>query len=468
MPGHASGVMPISRMMQWSPRAVAAATSGELRWLGPVPGDPDEAMISSVVIDSRLGRQGSLFVALRGERDGHDFIAAAIAAGAAGVLLSEPAKLVSSPATVAAIVTRDTGSALLALGTAARDRLAGPVVGITGSVGKTSTKDLALAALSGARRAVASDKSFNNELGVPLTLTNAPDDTEVAVIEMGARGAGHIRLLCKTARPTIGVVTSVAPAHTELFGSLDAIAAAKGELVEALPPSGHAILNADDPRVAAMARRAPTAGVVFYSAASRPPAGATVVAENINLDGQLRPSFTVRSPWGATKVCLPVHGEHQVGNALAALAIAGVCGVAIGTAAQGLAGARLSPWRMELRQARSGAAILNDAYNANPASTAAALRSLAALKAERRAAVLGVMAELGSDSDEQHRRIAELASGLGIRLVTVGTDAYGPAPAASIDEALSALGPLDAGDAVLVKGSRVAGLDVLAARLLEL
>jgi UDP-N-acetylmuramoyl-tripeptide--D-alanyl-D-alanine ligase len=458
--------MPISKVMRWSPRAVAAATSGELIWLGPA-GDPDETLIKSLVIDSRLGTEGSLFVAVRGERDGHDFIDDAVRGGAAAVLASDPSKLVATTGSVAAIVTADTGPALLALGAEARNRLAVPVVGITGSVGKTSTKDLAWAALSSTYRTVASDKSFNNELGVPLTLANAPDDAEVAVVEMGARGPGHIRLLCATARPTIGVVTAVTAAHTEMFGSLDAIAAAKAELVEALPRSGHAILNADDPRVATMSRRAGGADIVTYSAAPRPPADATVVAESVSVDSELRPSFTVRSPWGETKVALQVRGEHQVGNALAALAIAGVCGVELSRAAAALAHARLSPWRMDLGRARGGAAILNDAYNANPASMAAALRSLAAIQAARHTAALGVMAELGSDGEEQHRQVARLAARLGIRVVPVGTDLYGLEPARSIDEAVGMLGPLDAGDAVLVKGSRVAGLDVLAARLLE-
>jgi UDP-N-acetylmuramoyl-tripeptide--D-alanyl-D-alanine ligase len=451
--------------MLWSPLSVAAATSAELRWPGPLPGDD---AITSVVIDSRVATDGALFVALRSVRDGHDFISDAIRAGARAVLVSDPAKLGSLGRNVAAIVAPDTAVALLALGSAARNQIAGPVAGITGSVGKTSAKDLAAAALASTFRTVASEKSLNNELGVPLTLANAADDTEVVVVEMGARAAGDIRLLCETARPSIGVVTAVSAAHTESFGSLDAIAEAKGEMVENLPPSGHAILNADDRRVAAMAARAGNAGIVFYSAAPDPPPGAAVVAENVCVDPELRPSFTVRSPWGEAKVDLQVRGEHQVGNALAAIAIAGVCGVDAPTAARALAGARLSPWRMELRRSRSGAAILNDSYNANPASMAAALRSLRAIRAERRAAAVGIMAELGSDSEAQHREIARLAAGLGIRLVPVGTDAYGLEPVGSIEDALSALGPLDARDAVLIKGSRVAGLDVLAFRLLEL
>jgi UDP-N-acetylmuramoyl-tripeptide--D-alanyl-D-alanine ligase len=184
------------------------------------------------------------------------------------------------------------------------------------------------------------------------------------------------------------------------------------------------------------------------------------------LDDQLRPRFVVRSPWGAASIRLEARGVHQVGNALAALAVAGCCGVALDAAGSALEVARLSPWRMDLEYAPSGAAILNDAYNANPASMAAALDALAALPARRRVAVLGEMAELGARSQDEHRTIAELAGHLGLELVAVSTDAYGVQPVAGIDGAVAALGTLGSGDAVLVKASRVAGLERLAGRLL--
>jgi UDP-N-acetylmuramoyl-tripeptide--D-alanyl-D-alanine ligase len=205
--------------------------------------------------------------------------------------------------------------------------------------------------------------------------------------------------------------------------------------------------------------------VLSYSVLSPPPVHTDVVAEGIAVDDELRPSFSVRTPWGAAAVRLEARGAHQVGNALAALTVALRCGVDLDAATAALAGAGLSPWRMELRRTPSGALVLNDAYNANPASMAAALRALADLEGRRRTAILGLMAELGDDSESQHLAIAELASQLGIELIPFATDAYGIRPVASIEEALQRVGPLRSGDAVLVKASRVAGLERLAARL---
>jgi UDP-N-acetylmuramoyl-tripeptide--D-alanyl-D-alanine ligase len=445
------------------------ATGGALVTPPPADALAESAggILTSVAIDSRVLSPGALFVALRAERDGHAWIDAAVQAGA-GCLLVDEAWTRSAPRremAVPFVVVADTKDALKDMGRAARDRLDATVIGITGSVGKTSTKDLAAAALARARRTTASEKSFNNELGVPLTLANAPDDSQAAVIEMGARGRGHITQLCQVARPELGVVTAVVPAHIELFGTIDAVAEAKGELVEALPSGGTAILNGDDPRVRAMARRT-AADVLTYSTGGDGMAAADVVAEEVVLDEQLRPRFAIRSPWGSQTLQLQAHGAHQVGNALAALAIAGSCGVPIQVAADALASTDISPWRMELHYTPAGAAVLNDAYNANPASMAAALEALAALPARRRVAVLGVMAELGPRSPEEHRAVAALADQLGFELLAVSTDAYGRQPVAGIDQAVAAIGPLGRGDAVLVKGSRVAGLEALAARLL--
>jgi len=404
-------------------------------------------------------------VAIKGERDGHDFIESALQAGAGGLLLQE-GRISSPGAAIPIIGVRDTATALLDVGSAARGRLDGPVIGITGSVGKTSTKDLAAAALATRLRTAASERSFNNELGVPLTLANAPESAEVAVIEMGSRGPGHIAGLCRVARPTIGVVTAVAAAHTELLGSLDQVAAAKAELVEALPQGGTAVLNADDGRVAAMAERT-RADVLSYSALAPPSPKADIVAEAVALDDVLRPSFIARTPWGGVAVKLEARGAHQVGNALAGLAVALRCGVELDAAAAALSRAAVSPWRMELRRTDSGAFVLNDAYNANPASMAAALRALSQLPAFRRLAVLGVMAELGDRSGDEHRAVAETARHLGVELIPFRTEAYGVRPVSDIDEALDRLGPLRSGDAVLVKASRVAGLERLAARLID-
>jgi UDP-N-acetylmuramoyl-tripeptide--D-alanyl-D-alanine ligase len=470
MNSHASGSLPRSRAMHWSPRAIAACTGGTLQ-TGWTPDSPDDRILTGVSTDSRSIQPGELFVAITAERDGHDFIGSAVQSGATGLVVDrsrvpELESLAGGARSIAVVAVADTATALLDIGEAARRRLDIPVIGITGSVGKTSTKDLAAAALAARFETVSSEKSFNNELGVPLTLANAPEWAEVAVIEMGSRGPGHIAKLCRVALPTIGVVTAVAAAHTEAFGGLDQVAAAKAELVEAVPDKGTVVLNADDHRVLAMARRT-RAEVLTYSVLSPPPVHADIVAEGIAVDDRLRPSFSVRTPWGAAAVRLEARGVHQVGNALAALTVALRCGVDLGAATAALAGAGLSPWRMELRRTPSGAFVLNDAYNANPASMAAALHALADLEARRRSAVLGLMAELGDDSDSQHLAVAEEASRLGIELIPFATEAYGIKAVAGIEEALERMGPLSSGDAVLVKGSRVAGLERLAARLTD-
>ena len=447
--------------MRWSLEAVAGFTGGTLH-----PGvSSRETALTGVSIDSRSINPGNLFVAIRAERDGHDFIGAAVRGGAAGLLVDR-SRVPTAEGPVPVIAVADTANALLDLGEAARNRLDVPVVGITGSVGKTSTKDMAAAALGSRFVTVSSEKSFNNELGVPLTLANAPEPTEVAVIEMGSRGPGHIAKLCRVAHPTIGVVTAVAAAHTEAFGGLDQVADAKAELVEAIPEGGTVVLNADDFRVLAMAGRTP-AQVLAYSVLSPPSDRADILAEAIVLDDGLRPEFTVHTPWGSGRVRLEARGAHQVGNALAALAVALRCGVDLDSATTALTEARLSPWRMEVTSTSSGAFVLNDAYNANPASMAAALQALSGLKASRRLAVLGVMAELGDRSEGEHLAITEMAAKLGIELIPFETGAYGLPAVADIDEALERIGPLKSGDAVLVKASRVAGLERLAARLTD-
>jgi UDP-N-acetylmuramoyl-tripeptide--D-alanyl-D-alanine ligase len=359
------------------------------------------------------------------------------------------------------IVVDDTLTALADIGRLARARLPERVVGITGSVGKTSVKDLTRAALETHWRVSANVRSFNNELGLPLTLANAPDDTEVTVVEMGMRGFGQIAELCDIARPTLGVVTAVADAHTELTGGIDGVARAKGELISALPVDGLAVLNADDPRVSAMAALT-DARVLTFGAR-----GGDVRAVDIHLDDLGRVSFRLLSPWGDVDVRLQVCGAHNATNAAAAAAVALGLDTPLESVVAGLGAARLSPWRMDVRSTASGAVVINDAYNANPASMRAAIDVLVRLPATgRRIAVLGLMAELGEPS-QQHAEIAALVASSGVSLVAVATDLYGVPGVADIDAAVDVLGPLEAGDVVLVKASRVAGLERLAARLLE-
>jgi UDP-N-acetylmuramoyl-tripeptide--D-alanyl-D-alanine ligase len=426
---------------------IADVVGGDL--VGP------DVEVEGATIDTRELRGGELFVPVVGTRDGHLFIEAAIEGGAAAYLSSRP------PVGGTAIVVDDAAAALTELGSVARARLPDRVVGITGSVGKTTTKDLVASALGMLYRTHASVRSFNNELGVPLTLLNAPDDTEVAVIELGARGRGHIAELCEVARPTVGVVTAVERVHTELFGDLDDVAEAKSELVQGLESSGFAVLNADNMRVAAMAERTDAQVVLFGLDEGE------IRAEALRVDDELRPQFRLSTPWGSGEVKLGVRGVHNVANALAAAGAALVCGVDLAKVVAGLEEATASPWRMELGRTPAGAIVLNDAYNAGPASTAAALRALAHLDATRRFAVLGPMAELGSHAVEEHRRIARLADELQITLITVGAPDYGAHDVADLDEAATVLGPLGERDAVLVKGSRVAGLEELAHRLLS-
>jgi UDP-N-acetylmuramoyl-tripeptide--D-alanyl-D-alanine ligase len=430
---------------------LAAALHGTL--------DGPDVELRGLAIDSRIVQPGQLFAAVKGERDGHDFVRAAFEAGAGAVLVER--RTPGGPdGSGTAIVVPDVAAALGDLARAVRATLPDRVVGVTGSVGKTTTKDLLATVLGRRFVTAASEKSFNNELGVPLTLANAPDGVEAVVVEMGARGAGHIALLCDMAAPTVGVVTTVEGVHTEVMGGLEEIARAKGELVEAIPQHGTVVLNAEVPLVAGMRARTRAAVVTFG-------AGGDVFAEQVQVHAELRPSFRLRSPWGDAEVLLSVRGVHNVGNALAAAAVGLSQGVPVDQVAEGLATSTPSPWRMDLRRAPSGAQVLNDSYNAGPASMAAALRALGSLDADRHVAVVGLMAELGDTAPEEHRRIAALAQELGVELLAVGTDLYGAAPLPDVDAALQALGELGERDAVLVKGSRVAALERLAESLVS-
>lgn len=429
--------------MRFRAEIVAAATGG---WLhGP------DAEIDGVSFDSRSTRPGQLFVPIVADRDGHEFIAGALARGAAAYLTSQP------PVGGTAIEVPDTLRALMALARSQRANFDGPVIGITGSVGKTSTKDLAWAALAASRRTWANERSFNNEQGLPTTLLNMPDGTEVLMLEMGMRGHGEIAELCAIARPSIGVITRVAEAHSDRVGGIDGVARAKAELIEALPANGLAILNADDPRAQAMAAMS-AAPVLLYGEA----AGADVHVSNLRLDELARASFRLDTPWGACDVLLGISGRHMVNNAAAALACVGAVEGDLAAGAAALADIGLTSMRMEVRRTAHGAVILDDSYNANPTSMRAALDALAHLPAQRRFAVLGVMAEI-ADSEDEHLAIAKYAEDKGIELITFGTGLYGIAPT---DDPVAALGSLAGGDAVLVKASRVVGLERIAAALL--
>ena len=433
----------------------------------------DDVEVTSVAIDSREVRSGDLFIALQGERvDGARFVPEAFERGAAGALV--PGGIdVDGPA----VFVRSTNEALLDLAADERDRHEGAVVGVTGANGKTSTKDMTAAVCGSTFRTHASPASFNNEIGAPFTVLGASHDVEVIVAELGARHVGDVAYLCSIVRPTIVVVTNVGVAHMEIFGSWEKIVEASAEPVEALGSGGVAVLNADDPVVAGFAARAAGDVVTF----GRNPA-ADVRADDLSLDGEGRASFTLEAGGQGVRVTLGVPGEHMVSNALAAAAVGAVLAVALDDAATALGGATLSRWRMETFTNGDGVRVVNDAYNANPESTAAALRTARWIaKDGALVAVLGQMAELGPIALEEHERIGELAARLGVdRLVVVGEDARPMAAAAvregiepehvaSYDDLDGALADVRAhvrpGDTVLCKGSRVAGLERIAEAL---
>ncbi len=427
---------------------VAKATNGSL--VG------QNAHLSGVSFDSRNIRPGQLFVPIVAERDGHDFIEAALAAGAGAYLTTGKTFGRTS------ITVPDTLAALLQLGAWGRNKLGAQidkrVVGITGSVGKTSTKDFIAAALGSTLRVAANERSFNNDQGLPVTILNAQDDVEALVLEMGMRGFGEISRLCSIARPSIGVVTRVASAHTERVGDIDGVARAKSELVMALDASGFAVLNADDERVVAM-RSLTDATVITYGASS----SADVRMNSCVLDDRACATVSIESPWGKASWKMNVPGEHMAHNAVGAIAVAGVLGLDLQRAADAISNSVLSEMRMQHRTARSGALIIDDSYNANPASMTAALHALSATKASRRIAVLGVMAEL-SEPEQDHSQISELAQKLGIEVLALGTDLYG-VQSRTIDEITTMLSATENTAAILVKGSRVAQLEKLVSLL---
>ncbi|MDT0447254.1 UDP-N-acetylmuramoyl-tripeptide--D-alanyl-D-alanine ligase [Streptomyces johnsoniae] len=434
-----------------------------------------------VVIDSRLAEPGSLFAALPGARvDGHDYAATAVAAGAAVVLATRPVG-------VPAVVVDDVTAALGALARHTVRSLGATVVALTGSAGKTSTKDLIAQLLQRAGPTVWPAGSFNNEIGLPLTALRAAEDTRYLVLEMGARGIGHIRYLTSLTPPRIGAVLNIGTAHIGEFGDREAIAAAKGELVEALPPAdegGVAVLNADDPLVRAMAART-RARVVLFGESEE----AAVRAERIRLTPEGRPAFSLSTPTGCADVTMRLYGEHHVSNALAAAAVAHEVGMSAEAIAETLTTADpLSKWRMEVTERADGVTIVNDAYNANPDSMKAALRALAAMGESTRAkggrtwAVLGQMAELGDDAFAEHDAVGRLAVRLNVsRLVSVGgqeaawldmgakNEGSWGEESVHVSDAGAAVrllrDELRPGDVVLVKASRSVGLEDVALRL---
>jgi len=439
--------------------------------------DPAVRITGPVVADSRAVVPGALFVAVPGARyDGHDFAARAVADGAGLVLAARPVG-------VAAVVVDDTVRALGQFAHRYLSALSAPlVVGITGSSGKTSTKDIVAQLLAERGPTVAPQGSFNTEVGLPLTVLRADATTRYLVLELSARGLGHIAYLADISRPSIGVVLNIGTAHVGEFGSSGAVAQAKGELVDALPPDGVAVLNADDANVIAMRSRTSARVVTFGTSAA-----VDVRASQVRLDEQARPTFELTAGGAEATVTLALHGAHHVSNALAAAAVALEAGFEIDALAVALGQVRpLSRWRMDVSERADGVTVINDAYNANPESMVAALNALAAIGAVRASgrthAVLGLMAELGLHSNAAHRATGATVAALGIdHLVVVGEAAreivdgavaagFAIGATSVVDDVAQAVALLDGqlrpGDVVLVKASRSADLQRVAEGLL--
>ena len=445
--------------LQWTLHDVARATSGSVR------GDP-ATPITTVATDSRTAKPGSLFVAIRGERfDGHAFIGAATKGGSVAALIERG----RDGGALASVEVEDTTEALRNLAVARRSQLEVPVIAITGSTGKTSTKDLLAASVPGAW---ASPRSYNNEVGVPLTVLATPPAAEFLVVEVGSRGTGHINWLAPAIRPGVAIITNLGVVHLETFGTTERLADAKWELVAALDTGGTAVLPADEPRL-----DRPHAGrtITFGEA----PTIADVTVSGLSLDRIGRASFTISvsdrhglEAWEGV-VRLGLSGRHQASNAAAAAAAGAALGLDVAALVAAMEHAVGSPWRMEVHE--GPVTVVNDAYNANPDSMEGALRTVAAMPG-RHVAVLGRMAELGQVAEAEHVRIGRLAAELGYTaVIVVGTEpgiAVGAGDIAHAvvteDEAAALLAEvLRPGDTVLVKASRAIGLESLASRLVE-
>ncbi|HKE81833.1 MAG TPA: UDP-N-acetylmuramoyl-tripeptide--D-alanyl-D-alanine ligase [Solirubrobacteraceae bacterium] len=433
--------MPARRCVrEWSPEQVAEAAGGRLVAPPPRPGGPDRA-----IIDSRAARAGDLFVGLVGDNvDGGRFAPQALAGGAWGVLVAPEHAAAAQCAVPGVLIAADDPlAALQRLASAWRRALGCPVVGITGSVGKTSTKDILAAMLGQAKRTIANRENFNTEIGLPLTVLEAPAGTEALVLEMGMRGPGQIAELAAIAEPDVAVITAVAPVHLELMGSMEAIAAAKAELVAGLRPGGTAIVPAGEPLLDAH-RRDDVATITFGP-------GGDVDELPADLE-------------------LPFTSAHMQRNALAALAAAR----ALGVHPTGRLDVALSRYRGQRVELPGDIVVINDCYNANPMSMRAALDDLAASASGRRVAVLGDMLELGPDEARYHAEIGDYARASGVDvLVAVGpraahfADGYGDVvvlpDAQAAANAVPAL--LQPGDTVLLKASRGVGLEIVARAL---
>ena len=408
---------------------------------------------SGIAFDSRSLRHGQAFVALVGDADGHDYLQSAAAAGASFAIVQRGRSIDA----LTCVEVDDCDAALTSLGRHCRERLSGStggrVIGITGSVGKTSTKDLVMAVLrSKFAHAHGPEKSLNNDIGVPVTIITAPDECDALVLEMGMRGLGEIARLCDVGHPQIGVITEVGDAHSDRVGGIDGVVQAKAELFHALPSSGIAIVNSDSVNAMKTAHGISARVMTFGSSAT-----AGVRWEIVSTDE--RGCCTVRFTAGDQSAVgvVPLPGVHMASNAASAVAVGITCGIGIAQSVEALSKTQSANQRMQWVVGRNGIRILDDSYNANPISVAAALRTVAETPAQKRYAVLGVMAEV-LHSDIAHQDIAALCRQSGIELLALETDLYG-AGALSLADVARTLDGLDSSAVVLVKGSRVAATE---------
>ena len=442
-------------MITFDVRTVAAVTGGQIIHNGA------DVTIHGFSTDSRTLQPGELFIALRGERfDGHDYIAQALRHGAAACLSEE----VIAGLTIPVVQVRDTLAALGDLAQAVRSRFSGPVVGITGTTGKTTAKEMLAAILARGGPGLKSAGNFNNLIGVPLTLFGLTREHRWAVIEMGMSARGEIARLAQIAAPQIGVITNVGAGHLESLGGISGVARAKGELFIQLPAGGTALINADDPQICQLPLANGVRRVLFGNA----PEAQVRATEVRAADGAV--TFTLHLPHASVAVQLPLPGRHNVQNALAAAAAAWVLDVPVDDIAAGLADFKPCPGRMELIELADDLLILDDSYNANPLSMRAALDALHDLgRPGRRIAVLGDMLELGHAARDLHREVGLLAAERADWLFTLGELARDIAAGAAehgldnthivasttVEALVSQLRPLlQPGDRVLVKGSR--------------
>ncbi len=408
---------------------------------------------SGIAFDSRTLRHGQAFVALGGEADGHDYLRDAVTAGAPFAIVQRGKSIDA----LTCVEVDDCDAALTAIGRHCRDRLAttldGRVIGITGSVGKTSTKDLVLAVLrSKYANAHGPEKSLNNDIGVPVTIVNSPDSCEALVLEMGMRGLGEIARLCDVGQPQIGVITEVGDAHSDRVGGIEGVVRAKAELLHSLPQSGIAIVNSDSVNAMKTVHNISARVLTFGSSET-----AAVRWEIVSSDE--RGCCTVRFTAGDESAVgiVPLPGIHMASNAASAVAVGITCGIGIAQCVEALSNTQSASQRMQWVIGRNGIRILDDSYNANPVSVAAALRTVAETPAKQRYAVMGVMAEV-LHSDLAHQEIAKLCEQLGIELLALETDLYGTG-ALSLADVARTLDSHDSNTVVLVKGSRVAAAE---------